>query len=267
MASMSDRPGEPIDLPTLANLRELGGWPAADGSRVVAGRLYRSTKLSGLDAADTSRLADRGIGSVVDFRTAVERENEPDRDVPGATNLSLDVLADSVISQSADLPKLMQYPAEVNALLADGGAKQLMAGAYREIVRLPSALASYRAFFEVLDRSDDAVLFHCTTGKDRTGWGAATVLTVLGVSRDDIVAEYLLTNDQLLPRMAGAIDAFAAAGGDPDLIRPVLGVDPDFLQASFDAVQEEFGSMAGYLENGLGLTADRQAALKAKYLA
>lgn len=88
-------PGAPIDLPTLANLRDLGGWTAPDGAPVARGLLYRSTKLAGIDQADTEQLVDRKVQTVVDLRTKMERDAEPDPEVPGATNVFLDVFAGS----------------------------------------------------------------------------------------------------------------------------------------------------------------------------
>lgn len=260
------RPGQPIDLPTLANLRELGGWPAEGGRPVAEGLLYRSTRLSTLDDADTRHLAERGIGTVVDLRTRDEAAADPDPQLPGATNLALDVLADSAISAAADLTKLLQNPQQVTAVLSDGGAQQFMTATYRDIVRAPSALAAYRSFFDLLVETEAPVLFHCTTGKDRTGWAAAATLSALGAAREDVISEYLLTNEQLLPRLEKAFDQFAAAGGDPDLLRPVLGVDAAYLQASFETVDDEFGSFEGYLTEGLGLTPERQDRLRERYL-
>lgn len=259
-------PGAPIDLPTLANLRDLGGWTAPDGAPVARGLLYRSTKLAGIDQADTEQLVDRKVQTVVDLRTKMERDAEPDPEVPGATNVFLDVFAGSEMAASADLRDLLKHPREVTSALGDGKAVEFMSVAYREIVVLPSALKAYRGFFDVLEQTTEPVLFHCTTGKDRTGWGAALIFTVLGVSRDEIVQEYLLTNDQLLPRFKKSFEAFELAGGDPAVLKPVLGVDRAYLQNSFDTVDKEFGSMDRYLQDGLGLDPERQQNLRAKYL-
>lgn len=260
-------PGAPIDLPTLANLRDLGGWTTTDGSPVASGLLYRSTKLAGIDDADTQQLADRQVQTVIDLRTEVERDAEPDPAMPNATNVFLDVLKDSAMAAAADLRELLKHPREVTSALGEGKAVEFMSVAYREIVVLPSALTAYRDFFDVIEQASAPVLFHCTTGKDRTGWGAALIFTVLGVPREQIMQEYLLTNDQLLPRFKKAFEAFELAGGDPEVLRPVLGVDRAYLQNAFDTVDKEFGSMDRYLQEGLGLTPERQQRLRNKLLA
>ena len=267
MATEQSAPGAPIDLPTLANLRDLGGWTGPDGAPVATGLLYRSTKLAGIDDADTRQLVDRDVQTVVDLRTTVERDAEPDPTVPGATNVFLDVLEDSKMAAAADLRDLLKHPREVTSALSEGKAVEFMSVAYREIVVLPSAQKAYRDFFDVVEQASAPVLFHCTTGKDRTGWGAALIFTVLGVPRDQIVQEYLLTNEQLLPRFKKSFEAFELAGGDPDVLRPVLGVDRAYLQNSFDTVDQEFGSMDRYLSEVLGVNSERRQALRAKYLA
>ena len=212
------------------------------------------------------KLVDRDVQTVIDLRTKVERDAEPDPAVPGSTNVMLDVLADSQMAASADLRELLKHPREVSSALGDGKAIEFMSVAYRDIVVLPSALTAYRGFFDAIEQASAPVLFHCTTGKDRTGWGAALIFTVLGVPRDQIVQEYLLTNQQLLPRFKKSFEAFERAGGDPEVLRPVLGVDQAYLQNSFDTADKEFGSMDRYLSEGLGMNPERQQQFRARFL-
>ena len=131
------------------------------------------------------------------------------------------------------------------------------------MVELPSAIASYRAMFTGLaEEAQRPALFHCTTGKDRTGWGAAALLTFLGVSHADVVEEYLLTNTQILPYTQPLYDAFAAAGGDPDLLRPALGVEASYLETAFDEMATQHPTIEHYFSAGLGLSDDTLDALR-----
>ena len=116
-------------------------------------------------------------------------------------------------------------------------------------------------FTEIVDGARPA-LFHCTTGKDRTGWAAAAILTLLGVSEEDVLTDYMITNRDLLPALEPYFDRFAAAGGDPALLRPVLGVEGD-LRAAFDEMQTRFGSIESYFSDGLGIDDDGQRAVRA----
>ena len=148
-------------------------------------------------------------------------------------------------------------------MLGDGKAAALFEMGYREIVSLPSALSSYRTFFETV--AQDArrpALFHCTTGKDRTGWAAASTLLFLGVSREDVLHDYLLTNRDLLPALQPVYERFRAAGGDPHLLDPVLGVDEAYLKVALNEMETRFGSIEGYFTDGLRIDETTQRRLK-----
>jgi protein-tyrosine phosphatase len=108
--------------------------------------------------------------------------------------------------------------------------------------------------------------FHCTTGKDRTGWAAAALLTLLGVPKDQVVEDYLRSNDYILPAYQKVIDAFVAGGGDPAIPRAILGVKEEYLDAAFDEMQTKYGTIEGYFSDGLGIDAAQQQALRDLYL-
>ena len=106
------------------------------------------------------------------------------------------------------------------------------------------------------------MLYHCTTGKDRTGWATAVLFRLLGVPEDQILEEYLLTNTELLPMVQPWMDQFAAGGGDPQLLMPILGVQESYLEAAFAQMEESYGSVEDYLTNGLGLSPEVIDALR-----
>jgi protein-tyrosine phosphatase len=158
---------------------------------------------------------------------------------------------------------VLSDPALAEQMLGGGKAVQLFERGYREIVSLPSALSAYGEFFTAI--AQDAyrpALFHCTTGKDRTGWAAAATLLLLGVSEEDVLYDYELSNRDLLPAMKPMFEHFRAAGGNPRLLEPVLGVDPDYLRAALDEMKKRFGSIEAYIEDGLGIDADAQHGLR-----
>ncbi|MFJ3902150.1 tyrosine-protein phosphatase [Streptomyces sp. NPDC090025] len=242
---------------TVANLRDLGSLPLGDGRSVREGLLFRSGQLDRLDPADPV-VAGLGIRTVVDFRTAAERADRPDRLPDGASGLVADVLADFLASSglppAAQLKDLMSDPALAEKHLGGGKAQAAFAGTYRAFVNTESARASYRAFLtELGDPAAGPLLFHCTAGKDRTGWAATIVLTLLGADDETVMAEYLSVNPGVRAAFAPMIEGFTAQGGDPDLALALIGVVPEYLQAALDEVKERHGSMEAYVRDGLGV--------------
>ncbi len=261
MASV--QPGSPIPLASVPNLRDLGGWPTHDGGRVVRGRLFRSTDLFALSDGDLAAFEALGIRSVYDLRTAVERTQQPDRIPAGTDYVVADVMKDATGAAPARLFSLLADAKAAEAALGDGRAAALFADGYRQIAALPSARAAYRLLFTgIAPDAGRPALFHCTTGKDRTGWAAAAILMLLGVDDDLVMEEYLLTNAQLLPSLKPEFDAFEEQGGDPSLLHDVLGVQPRYLAAARDTMRAEFGTIEGYFGAGLGIDAAAQESLR-----
>jgi protein-tyrosine phosphatase len=138
---------------------------------------------------------------------------------------------------------------------------------YREFVSLPSAKQSYKTLFVSLaDQKKLPAVFHCTTGKDRTGWASAALLTLLGVPRETVMADFLRSNEYVLPQFQHAIDGFVAAGGDRDIPVAIFGVKKEYLEASFDEMQKHYGTIEKYFSEGLGIDAAGQQALRDLFL-
>jgi protein-tyrosine phosphatase len=130
-------------------------------------------------------------------------------------------------------------------------------------VSLPSALAAYRSFFPAIaNGAHTPALFHCTTGKDRTGWAAAATLLLIGVSAEDVAYDYELSNRDLLAALKPVFEHLRAAGGYPHLLDPVLGVDPAYLHAALDEMTQRFRAIEGYFAQGLGIDDAGQRALR-----
>jgi protein-tyrosine phosphatase len=259
--------GQSIGIASVPNLRDLGGWPTRDGGCVRGGLVYRSTELAKLAGADMAAFAALGIRAVYDLRTEAERAAQPDRFPSGTEYVVVDVLGDSMDAAPAKLFTLLSDPKAAEDILGGGKGLTLFESGYREIVNLSSARSGYRRLFSDLTQEQHRpALFHCTTGKDRTGWAAASLLMLLGVSDDLVMKEYLLTNDQLLPAEKAIIDRFQALGGEAELLRPVIGVAPEYLEAALEAMRKEFGTIEGYFSEGLEIDEGAQQALRAAFV-
>lgn len=243
-------PMRTITLRGASNLRDLGGWPTADGRRVRWRTLFRSDRLSDLAPDDVARLRQLRLAHVVDFRGPIEQRAAPDRDV-GAT------WHDAAI-QPTLFRDIQAHRARGEVLTADAVAA-MMCSAYRQFVRADTA--QFARLFALLLQDDVPLAFHCTAGKDRTGVAAALLLSALDVPRAQVLEDYLLTNrcyrvpeDERGPDLPH--DAAAA----------LWAANADYLNAAFDTVEQEFGGLSRYLETELRLGAAQRNALQRRYL-
>jgi protein-tyrosine phosphatase len=254
-----------IELHGARNVRDLGNLPTVDGRKTASGRLFRGDTLSRLDDADVAVLAELGLDTVIDFRGAAEVDHAgPDRVPAGARVVSLPVAGGDV---SAVLGSTggSRDPAQQRELLGDGRAAELMRQVNRQFVTVPEFRAAFgRAVRLVAQAGGRPVLYHCTAGKDRTGWMTAIVLTVLGVPRETVVTDYLATNDYVWAAYGAWLERLAEAGelADPELFRPLLHQDPSYLAAAFDEVDAHYGTFDRFLVDGLELTDADIAALR-----
>jgi protein-tyrosine phosphatase len=254
-----------LAIATAANLRDLGGWPTKDGGHVRSGVVYRSAELSRLHGDDDlAAFGELGVRTVYDLRTAAEVAHQPDALPDGLEPVNLDVLADARHAAPAELQRIFEDPSRANEFLREGQAERYFETAYRGFVTLDSARSAYRRLFEGIAAADGPVLYHCATGKDRTGWATAVLFLLLGVPDDEVLEEYLLTNTELLPMVQPWLDQFAAGGGDPELLMPVLGVQESYLAAALAQMEESFGGLEDYLTTGLGLSPATIEALREK---
>jgi len=261
------KPGRSLGIQSVPNLRDLGGYKSSDGATVVGGLVYRSNQLSGISEEDMKKLAALNLKAEFDLRTAEERDLRPDELPPGVKNVWLDVLADLDQAGPAVLEKLMKNPKAANEALGGGKAEANFRETYRQFVSLPSAKKSFGKLFLALgDQEQLPALFHCTTGKDRTGWATAALLTLLGVSRETIMQDYLRSNDYIIPQYQKLIDAFVQGGGEERIPSAILGVKKEYLDAAFEEMETKFGTIEKYFSEGLGIDAAEQKALRDLYL-
>ncbi|MFN8377234.1 MAG: tyrosine-protein phosphatase [Anaerolineae bacterium] len=253
-------------IPSVPNLRDAGGHTTRNGARIRSGILYRSEQLSHVSDADSAQLAGLGLKKIYDLRTAAERSAQPDRAPDGAQEVIVDVLADESQAGPAELLHLLADPQAANEKLGGGKAAALFAHGYAAFVSLPSAREGFGQLFrELAESSNLPALYHCTTGKDRTGWASAALLTLCGISADDVMADYLRSNDYILPEYEAMIDQFVAKGVEKDILSSILGVREEYLQAAFTEMQSKFGTIEQYFEAGLGIDAAGQQALRDQF--
>ena len=251
-------------LASAPNFRDAGGYRTVDGKWIRMGLLYRSDQLDRLSPEDLDTLHADGLHLVCDLRTDAERKQGMDKLPVGAQAMIADVAGGD--SATNGIAKLLSGHGNPKQMLGNGKAAQFMIDANRQFVESPTAKAAYKALFERLaDPKSLPATFHCTAGKDRTGWAQAVFLSIMGVPRETILQDYLLSNDYLKAKNDKMLAALKGKI-DPSLIQPLMEVRPDYLQAGFDAAEKEYGSMDLYIRNGLGLSDATIQALRAEFL-
>jgi len=252
-------PSRVLPLRGASNFRDLGVYCGLQGRPLRWRRLFRSDHPAHLTADDHTLLQGIGLQRALDFRGEAERAAAAYR-LPGAEHHAL-TIEPSVVQRLQDLQRLRQ-PLTAEAVVA------LMRELYRGLVN--DHAHRFAELFDHLLQADGPLLFHCTAGKDRTGLAAALILSALGVSRGDILQDYLLTNAHFRPpeRTRVRTSRLGDGPGLPDDALAVLwGVEEGFLRTALDTIDDEHGGMERYLSVRLGLGLAAREALARKYLA
>lgn len=221
-----------LGLTGVLNARDAGGYRTADGHTVRTGLVFRTGELSKATDADLAELTADNVVSIHDLRTGYEQLMGQDKVPAGATEHHDDIIG--------------QAPPQVLASTLSAGTDL-----YRAFITAPGANEGFANVLRDIAHNPGGVLFHCTAGKDRTGWTSAVLLTILGVDKETVYYDYLLSN-------------YYRGAKDGDMLN---GVTASALDSAFDQVTKSYGSFDGYVRDGLKLTDADIAALKAKLLA
>jgi len=247
-----------LDTPRLQgidNFRDVAGvttaYSTAHDGTMRAGVFYRSNALTPT-ASDLATLNGLGIKAVYDLRTPSEIAATPDTMISGATYQNIDIIGATTsganittvsFKSAADAIAMMQ---DTNrAFVSDAGMRRQLGVLFNELAGV-----------------DGAALFHCTAGKDRTGWTAAVLQSIAGVDNATIMSNYLATNDYTAARVARTLAMMPA--NMAAIYAPLLGVEASYLQAGLDQVTAQYGSMDNYLKQGLGLSQETIYVLRGK---
>lgn len=256
-----------INLPHVYNSRDLGGYQTSDGHHVKAGRLFRTALLHDLTDDGLNDLQKLNVTRVVDFRDNAEVNRLPDRLPQSAQYLHLPVFKEDETGASLSTSK----PQTRLAIDYDAGTHWMLR-AYRDMVTIDSAKQAYREFFQqVLSANEnEATIFHCTAGKDRTGMAAYFLLRTLGVSPEDAEEDYLWTNVYSATRLRKRIHDVKAMGGNEVAIVNVIrmsSASPAYLHLATKLIRENYGDLDHFAHDFLALSASDIDDLRKLYLA
>ncbi|RLP93038.1 MULTISPECIES: tyrosine-protein phosphatase [unclassified Micromonospora] len=264
---MAGRDWEMVGAP---NARDLGGLVGADGRRVRPGLVIRTPALGRLTDEDLPVLAKLGPACVIDLRDGSEIAVAPtDRLVgePRVVHLPVHDPEHPVFTYVSAV--LLGHDLDAYAELARQGTAAAMAAIYRWFVTGESARVGFAEAVRLAARRENLpLIYHCSAGKDRTGWLTVVLLTALGVDEAAIRAEYLRNNALTDSLRAVIVEAMRRRQPelDVDAVLPVLEVRPEYLDAGYEEVRRVHGSFDRYLRDGLGLTDETLTALRAQLL-
>ncbi|MEO5587306.1 MAG: tyrosine-protein phosphatase [Novosphingobium sp.] len=233
-----------VALDGAQNFRDIGGYRTASGRMVRHGVLYRSGTLGRLTSAGQAQFERLRTAAVVDLRTTDERSRDTNavwlRARPGYWARDYGISKGDLNSAFGDRSKL-----------SAPGVRAMMTHAYRTMAK--EQTPSYRVLFARLLDTNRPVVLNCTAGKDRTGIGAALVLTALGVPYDAVRRDFLLSNAGIDPavlqrHLSPPLNTLPA-----EIIAPLLGVEGPYLDAAFDQFRRDYGSVEGFMAKELGV--------------
>jgi len=257
-------------LHSVDNARELGGYVLPDGRKVRRGLLLRGGSLAKASDEDIALLSQKyRVRRIFDFRTGMEVNKAPDKDIPGAEYVWMPAFDE----ETMHLEKLaLPHEAYRNLgewLLNHAGEREVQKIAremYTGMVRNDFTQVQYAGFLQnIISTEGGAVLWHCSQGKDRTGLGAAFILFALGADRELVMKDYSLSalyyRNDLDKYLEGVTSEEEIA-----VLKTFISVNPDYFSAALDYIDAIFGSMENFLEGPLCLSRQDRETLKERYL-
>lgn len=251
-AQLADSTQRLVRVQGALNFRDVGGYKTINGQTVAWGKVYRSADVSKLTDHDLQTLEQKHIRSVFDFRGKQEAAAAPDR-LPANTQYQL------CPAGSDSLPSATQMA---------GYLKQ--GGFLEKFYSDPTPFgARYKPLFQQLLTlpADEAVMYHCTGGRDRTGIATALFLYALQVPENTIEADFTASNVYLQPMHSRMFKGLQQLTGmDEDSIRKAMELRPELMRLMFAGIKKQYGSVEQFFEKELGIGAQEMKVLREKYL-
>lgn len=250
-----------LPLQGAYNFRDLGGYETSDGRKVKWGKLYRSEELAGLTEWDIAYLQQSGLKLICDYRTDFEVTHKPNPSIAGARQVCLPVMQD--IAKDLNINEFFQ----VGDLSMLGKPGEYLVKMNQGFVEGNEAFVRFLQFAQ--DPKSLPLVNHCTAGKDRTGFGSALVLLLLGVPEETVMQDYLLSNgfrEKLNQKMMAFLGAKLQNEEGKEILGAMFEARAEYLQAAIDEIKRAFGNVENYAETGLGFTKDQLENMKALLL-
>jgi len=250
-----------IPMEGVLNFRDLGGIPTKDGRVVKWGKFYRSGKLSELSKRDLQYFSTLGIKTVADFRDDHEIKEDPNR---YPENYVVERIRMPIGDESGNMQRELRKTVK-KANPDNFDSEKFVADVMVEFI--DSFAFQYKPFMEYVSNPEKVpLLFHCTAGKDRTGMGAAFLLAMLGVEREVIFGDYLMSNYYRNNKINKSLRKATLVGIDQKIAQPLVEVKPSYIAAAFEAIDRNHGSVENFFLEEYGLDEAKLAAIRNEFL-
>ncbi|MET8688645.1 tyrosine-protein phosphatase [Streptomyces sp. NPDC004732] len=257
-----------IPLQGAVNVRDVGGYRTYDGERVRLGRVFRADGLSKLTDADLGTVAGLGLKKVIDFRVPAEVQYDGVDRLPAGLSPTSRPITDNGLFTQLLTAIGSKDPVKQEEMLGNGKAAAFMRDVYRTFVTDSANRAQFAATLRDIADSRSPLLYHCTSGKDRTGWTTYLLLRLVGVPERTAAGDYLASNTYRAAYDAKLREALKQGGlmQNPDLIIPLQEVRADYLGTALTEATQRYGGFQGYLTKGLGLDAGTVLKLRGRMI-
>ncbi|MDE7050599.1 MAG: tyrosine-protein phosphatase [Lactobacillus sp.] len=255
-----------LSIATAINPRELGGLTGFNNRKIKMHRLLRTGDLSKMSQEDKQFLKNYGVVKIIDLRSKSESVSHPDPQIDGVQNISIPLSSEegtlggeSNLTQEAKL-----YNENPHA------AFKMMCDHYRDHVVAAHDQKTVRQVLKILSETEEgAIIFHCTEGKDRTGFVALFVLYILGVDLEVIRHDYLASNEILAEYRAARDKRFKEAGKNLTFranMRVLSSASDSLFDTVLLTIEKEYGNLETYLRDVLNVTPELETKLRELYL-
>lgn len=241
-----------LEITSSPNFRELGGLKINDSLRIKTGKLYRSGSFSNLQEDELEKLRQTKLQTIIDFRSDFEIQRDPDH-IPSGMEVewinspigNLDGKGMAKFSQVLMSPEFDEESVD-----------ELMIEANRGFVQ---NIKDFQPLFNALENEDAIVLFHCSAGKDRTGFASSLLLHALGADWDIIMEDFLRSNEAVEKTDLSKMEAY---GIPKERVKVIMGVKPEYLLAAWDEIEKKYGDADTMLEKELGINEAKKERLR-----
>lgn len=262
-----------IELENLPNTRDLGGIKTKDGKTIKDHKLLRSGQLYIASKKDIEVLTEKyQLSLIIDFRSFSEKEEKPDPQINGVKYLYNPIMKEITKGVTRDKKSDDDTVKMIILDMANdlSRAEKYMEGIYEQIINDDYALSQYGKFIDALiENKNGSSLWHCTAGKDRAGFATVLVLECLGVDRETIIQDYLLTNDYVKRDIDLMVNNIKKEYDFPlinEVVHALFGIKREYLETVYSVINKKYGTMRNFLKEKINVDENKIKKMKEMFL-